>query len=71
MEEVGGNQRANELTKEETAFINAILPEEDFKKYPGLTKARAVEIAKTNEDIAVLLTMDSRYSDAITEAMQK
>lgn len=71
LEEIDGNQRANELTKEETAFINAILPEEDFKKYPGLTKARAVEIAKTNEDIAVLLAMDSRYGDVVTEAMQK
>lgn len=58
-----------ELTDMDKAFINAILPESDFQKYPRLAKERAIEIARSNADVAALLMLDSRYGEEVTKAL--
>lgn len=71
LEEISDSKEKEALTESDIAFINAILPESDFKKYPELARKQAVEIARANADVAVLLALDSRYSDAVTKALQE
>ena len=71
LEEISNSKEKEALTESDIAFINAILPESDFKKYPELARKQAVEIARANADVAVLLALDSRYSDAVTKALQE
>lgn len=53
----------NKLTKEETALIDAAIP--DYEKYPHLACKQACEIAENDYHMAELFSLDERYCKAV------
>lgn len=62
------NKTKMALSARDVDLINAILP--DYEKYPDSTKRQAVEIAKSSPEIAALLMLDNRYSEAVNDAIE-
>lgn len=61
--------RKTELTDKDRAFINALIPPADYEKYEHVAISRAVELSRESPEIANVMLLDDRFSEAVQKAL--